>query len=69
MSEDFWSDLRLAGRALVNGGTATLVAALVLGVGIGANAAVFSVVEAVLLGVAIGVGAIRVNPMTALRYE
>jgi hypothetical protein len=49
MKEELLSDLRLAARALAKGGAASLVAVMVLAVGIGANSAVFSVVDAVLL--------------------
>src|SRR5262245_34098950 len=49
MNEDLRSDLLQAARALSKGRAASLVAILVLGVGIGANSAVFSIVDAVLL--------------------
>jgi putative ABC transport system permease protein len=49
MNEELRADLRQAARALAKGRSASLAAILVLGVGIGANSAVFSVVDAVLL--------------------
>ena len=49
MLSGLWGDVRFGARTLVRAPSFTLVAVLTLGVGIGANAAVFSLVDAALL--------------------
>ena len=47
--EDLWRDVKFAGHALVRNRTFTLVAALTIALGIGANTAIFTLVHGVLL--------------------
>ena len=47
--ENLWRDIRFAVRSLLKAPGFTVVAILVIAVGIGANTAVFSVIDAVLL--------------------
>jgi len=47
--EDLWRDIQFAGRALLKNRTFTVVAALTIALGIGANTAIFTLVHGVLL--------------------
>jgi predicted permease len=47
--EDLWRDIKFAGRALLKNRTFTIVAALTIALGIGANTAIFTLVHGVLL--------------------
>jgi len=49
MLASFWSDLRFAFRSMARRPLFSLIVVLILGVGLGANAAMFSVVDSVLL--------------------
>lgn len=78
MFEDLWRDIQFAGRALTKNRTFTIVAALTIALGIGANSAIFTLVHGVLLQslplpdagrlVAIGESSASGN-LTAVPYE
>ena len=76
--QTLWQDLRFGARMLLKKPGFTLVAAIMVALGIGANAAIFTVVNALLLCPLPYLGAERLetvaptmqgDPMIALRYE
>ncbi|KPK75134.1 MAG: hypothetical protein AMS25_18565, partial [Gemmatimonas sp. SM23_52] len=49
MMGEFWQDIRFAGRSLSKAPGFALVVVLILGIGIGANVAMFSIIDATMI--------------------